>query len=565
VTIDSAHATEAAPTDLQIGEWRLDARGNELRRGAEVVRLEPKVTELLALLASRPGEVLARDELFERIWPGVVVGDDSLTQAVIKLRKALGDDSHSPRYIDTIPKRGYRLIAPVSVASPAKPGSHPRPASTRRGSAYVAIGVTLAALAALGALLTMTPTRRPAGADGRASLAASSLPTVAVLPLSNLSGNPGRDYVSEGMTEDLINALGRFSGLRVMSKSAVQGYRSQTVTSQAIRRDLGARYIVQGSVREAEGRLRVTVSLSDGLDGVQLGSENYEGAAAQLFEIQDRIVADIVGRLHLKLTELEQQRASAKPTESLEAHDLVLRARPLLARTERSANREARALLARAAELDSRHAEVHCRMAHAEFQRAVEGWVEDAEQAVRRAEALAKQALAAAGSDAHVCAHALLATVYVHRDRYEEALAHSQQAIELNPSDATALYWRGAASLSLGRVDEAIGYLETARRFEPRAPAGATANLAVAYYVAGRYAEALSVSDAMLTTAPGNASAHALRAAVLARTGKLEDARAAAEQVRRVAPAFEPENFGARFIDPKYKAMLRAGLREAGL
>jgi adenylate cyclase len=577
LSITSADAAKAIAAELQVGEWRLDARGNALRRGAEVVRLELKATEVLSCLASRPGEVLTREELLERIWPGVVVGDDVLTQAIIKLRKALGDDSRLPRYIDTIPKRGYRLIAPVSAVASAEPGSAPdadRPGGARRAGkarAYTAAAaalVVLVLLVAVGATLTglvEVPRPWPFAARHRGDPSAVSMPTVAVLPLSNSSGDPGRDYFSDGVTEDLINALGRFSGLRVMSRSAVQGYKGQAVAPQVIRRDLGARYLVQGSVREANGRLRVTVELSDAVDGVQLASETYEGAGAQLFEIQDRIVGHIVGKLHLKLTQLEQQRALSQPTASLEAHDLLLRARALHVRTDRASNREARALLARALELDPQYAEVQTALGLAEFQRATDGWVEDAALAMRRAEALAKQVLASADERAHVGAHSLLANIYGHQQRYEDALAHSQRAIELNPSDAIALYWRGSASLSLGRVDEAITFLETARRFEPRPSAGQGLNLAIAYYIAGRYAEALIQADSLLTSVPRNGYAYALRAAALARIGKADEARAAAEQVRRLDPLFDADNFGARFVDPKYTALLRDGLREAGL
>lgn len=548
--------------ELKVGEWRLDTRGNELRRGTEVLRLEPKATEVLACLASRSGEVVGREELLERVWPGVVVGDDALTQAIIKLRKALGDDSHSPRYIETIPKRGYRLIAAVGQAAPVDSTSGGRPRRKPSLGTALMVSVAVLALAALGTYLAIAPSTGPGASD--AGKASASIPTVAVLPLVNASGDPAREYFSDGVTEDLINALGRFSGLRVLSHHSVQAYKGQAVTPDAIRRSLGARYIVQGSVRQADDRLRVTVALSDATSGMQLASEAYDGAGGQLFEIQDRIVRDIVGKLHLKLTELEQQRAFSKPTESLEAHDLLLRARWLLNRSDRGANREARSLLGRALELDPQYAEAHCDMGLAEFQRATEGWVEDAAQATRRAETLARQVLASAHSRAQGCAHALLANVYGHQERYEDALSHSQQAIDLNNSDATALYWRGAAVLSIGHIDEAITFLETARRFEPRPAAGRGLNLGIAYYVAGRHAEALMQAETVLTSVPRNSYAHALKASALARMGKIDEARAAAEQVRRLDPLFDPDNFGARF-GPKYTAMLRDGLREAGL
>lgn len=575
-----AVARNAAPALLQVGAWRLDVRGNALRRDDEVVRLELKATEVLACLAARPGEVVTREELLERVWPGMVVGDDVLTQAVIKLRRALGDDSRHPSYIDTVPKRGYRLIASVSAVvssepdpargdpEPARLGCAPagRPAAAIGAIAVAAMVVVVVVSAVLGATLAgwLDLPRSWSGLGRPGVPPAGSVPTLAVLPLANASGDPSKDYFSAGITEDLIHALGRFSGLRVMSHGAVQGYQGQPVTPQDVHRDLGARYVVQGSVRGADGRIRVTVSLTDAVDGTLLAAETHEGAGLQLFEIQDRIVTYLVGRLRLKVAQLEQQRAFARPSVGLEAHDLLLRARALHARTDRASNREARELLARALALDPQYAELHTALAMAELQRAALGWVEDAEQTLRRAEALARQALASADERAHAGAHALLAAIYGHEERYDDALVHAQRAIELNPSDATSLYWRGAASLSLGRVEEAIEFLEAARRFEPRPSAGQGLNLAIAYSIAGRHAEALLQAEAVLANAPRSGHAYAVKAVVLARAGQVDQARAAAGQIRQLDPLFDADNFGSRF-DPRFTALLRAGLREAGL
>jgi len=255
----SATASPPGPDELQIGEWRVAARGNELRKGVEVVRLEPKAVEVLAHLARTPGEVVGREELLAAVWPGVVVGDDALTQAIIKLRKALGDDAHSPRYIETVSKRGYRLIAPVAtVARVAKPApNHARPALRRKAYALGAAAIVVAAVATLVALPRLP---WPLGSEPRQAPDRSPLPTVAVLPLANLSADPKRDYFSDGLTEDLIQALGRFSGVRVMSFNAVQGFKGKATPPQSIRDQLGARYVVRGSVRESDGNLRGSVA-----------------------------------------------------------------------------------------------------------------------------------------------------------------------------------------------------------------------------------------------------------------------------------------------------------------
>lgn len=547
---------------VRIGAWVLDAHHNELRREGETVRLEPKVIQVLAHLARHPGTAVPREELLSVVWPGVIVGDDALTQAIIKLRKALGDDAHKPAYIETISKRGYRLIAPVEVLEPAVP--HPEPRIRRRLIPFA--GVAAAAIVALIAIGLGASSRLPwpLGTDPKVA-AAPDFPTVAVLPLANLSGDPRREYFSDGVTEDLIAALGRFESVRVMSPNAVQAFKGKAGTPQAIRDALHVRYIVQGSVREEGPRLRVAIALSDSERGTQLWSEQYEGDSRQLFEIQDRIVRTIAGKLQVRLSQLEQERALAKPVETLEAHDLLLRARYLISRVDRVANREARALLVRAAQLAPDYGEVYTAQAAAEFQRATEGFVEDAAQATDRAEELAKRTLGLGDLRAHVRAHTQLAAIYGHQQRHEEALANAERALELNPSDAGALYWGGGALMGVGRLPEAIAMLETARRFDPQPSPGKAILLSIAYYVVGRHADSLMQTNAALARHPRNVYLHAIRAAALAQLGRPEEAAQAADDVRRSNPAFRPDNFGTRFADPKYAAMVQDGLRKAGL
>jgi TolB-like protein/DNA-binding winged helix-turn-helix (wHTH) protein len=358
-------ATKTGRAAFGLGPWRVDPGRNELSRDGEVVRLEPKAVEVLAYLAGRPGEVVPREELLGAVWPGVVVGDDALTQAIIKLRKALGDEAHKPTYIETISKRGYRLIAPVD-------GKRVTAIRRRRVPLWVGTAVVLViVLVAVAAMPMLGKNARmpwPLATDPRGI--STSVPIVAVLPFSNLSGDPKRDYFSDGVTEDIITGLGRFSGLRVMSLNAVQEFAGKPAPLELLKARLGARYIVKGSVREVAPQLRVSVELSDTEKGVLLWSERYDGEGAQLFEIQDRIVRSIVGALQVKVTQFEQQRVFTRPTEELEAHDLVLRARSLLHQLDRRANREARGLLARARELAPNYAEILTALGEAEQQRA---------------------------------------------------------------------------------------------------------------------------------------------------------------------------------------------------
>ena len=555
---------KAGPAKARIGDWWVDASRNELAREGESVRLEPKVIEVLVHLASRPGEVVPREELLAGVWPGVVVGDDVLTQAIIKLRKALGDDAHRPKYIETISKRGYRLIAPVEGPAP------PPAVAGRTWRGRNALAIAAAGLAVVGGIAFLAKSRLadgiprpwPIAADTRGT--SVTVPIVAVLPLANLSGDPAREYFSDGVTEDIIAGLGRFFGLRVMSLRAVEGFKGRAPSPQAVRDELRARYVVKGSVREADGKVRIAVELSDAEKGVSLWADRFEGQGGQLFEIQDRIVRSIVGALHVKVTQLEQQRVFTRPTEALDAHDLVLRARSLLHRLDRRSNREARALLARARELAPDYAEVLTALGESEVQRALYGWVETPEESMRRAEELARQALASVDVRAHTRAHSLLSSVYSNMDRPVDSLRHADLALAANPSDATALYRKGSAVLFGGNAEAAIPILEEARHINPQV-GGNTGNVAYAYYCAGRYGDAIALIETMLTPYPDDIMLRALRTATLAQLGRTEEARDASTQVRRLSPRFEVAKFGLRFGESPYSAKLREGLVKAGL
>jgi adenylate cyclase len=543
---------------LQIGQWRVDPALNELRRGDESLRLEPKAIEVLVFLAHRAGRVVGRDELLAALWPGVVVGDDTLTQAVIKLRRALGDDARAPAYIETVSKRGYRLIAPVAVAAAAS-GAAPQPAPARR-SAWPHPHAAVAAVVLLAVTLTLLFVIAGRPEPDRAPVP----PLIAVLPFSS-GGDSTHDYFSDGVTEDIVDALGRYSGLAVLSWNSVREFRGRAVSPWQVGKQFGARYVVQGSVRHVQGRLRVAVELSDADRGTLLWSQRYDGDGAAVFDIREHVVQQIVAALEVKLTRLEQQRAFTAPAANLQSYDLVLRARALLARSERGANREARALLAQAQTMAPKFADSYLYLADAEFLRVVYGWVEDADAGLRRAEVLANRVLAFDDPMAQARAHALLARVCTSNREFDRALHHVDRALAVNASDAVSHHWRGAALLWLGRIDEAVVSLEKARRLDPAQVPGHGISLALGYFLTGRADEALATVDAFLARFPELDFLHAMRAAVLAQLGKLDEARRAAGEVRRLSPFFDAEQFATRFADTRHTASVQQALRAAGL
>ena len=394
--------------------------------------------------------------------------------------------------------------------------------------------------------------------------AAQQAATIAVLPFANHSADTKREFFSDGLTEDIINALGRFSAIRVIAYNTVQAYKMRVAAPEQIMRELGVRYLVQGSVREAGGTLRINVELSDAAKGTLLWSERYDGPGREVFTMQDRIVGDIVGTLAVKLNAIEQQRAAMKPPESLEAYELVLRARELMRVVERAANREARALIAQAIKLSPNYAEAHAASAFAEFQRAVFGWVEDPAEALRRSEEAARRALTIDDPGANARARGILGNIHTVTGDYEAALADAERALQLNGSDAVAHALRGGILLWTGKIEESIAASEAARRFDPRLSPEGMFNLALAYYLAGRYRDAAQTAAAVESQAR-TVFLHAVHAAALAQLGDAEGARRAADEVRRGSPFFEVNNFGQRLLNPAHREKTVEGLVKAGL
>jgi TolB-like protein/class 3 adenylate cyclase/Flp pilus assembly protein TadD len=423
--------------------------------------------------------------------------------------------------------------------------------------AAVALGIWLAVspggAGVRGWLAAVTGRARPLEIAGRAS--------IAVLPFANLSGDPARDYFSNGLTEDIIGALGRFSGVLVMSHSAVQPYQGKPASIGDIGRELNVRYVVQGSVRQADGRLRVTAELGDAGTGGQLWSDRVEGQGKDLFEIQDRIVRSIVGTLAVKLTSLEQQRVRSKPPDSLEAYDLVLQARELIRQGERGANRQARELLQRSLTISPNDADAYTALAYAEYHRASLGFVEDATASFQRAEEHARKALSIDEPRAHARAHAILAKTYVVLGEHARGLASAERAVGLNPSDPVGYGARATALLYQGRLDEAIANFEIAQRLDPRDPLDIGGGAAIAYLMAGRFAEAIATADAH----PRNPFMPLVRIAALVETGRIDEARQHAKTFRETGPLFQVEHIGTRFSNPAHARRFQQALREAGL
>src|SRR5262245_40611118 len=396
----------------------------------------------------------------------------------------------------------------------------------------------------------------------RASVVArgAGRPTIAILPFAN-HDDQARGYFADGVTQDIINALGRFSQLSVMSWNAVVPFRANPAKPAQVARELGVRYQVEGSVRRAADRVRVTAELV-GADGRVLWSDRFEDALSDLFSMQDKIITRIAGSLAIRVTDNEQQRVFAKPTASLEAYDLVLRARPSLQRPSRASNVEARSLLRRAIELDPGFAAAYAALAETYHIDVSWGWSEAPGKTLERASELAAKALQLDESEQR--AHVVLGHVHLFHNRFDQAKVEMERAIAINPSDAHALAGRGNILMWLGQTDEAIASLELAEQLDPEINADDRFALAMAHYLKRHYESAIGQAELNLRNSQSSKFSYVVLGACYGQQARAAEAARVLAELRRLDPTFEPDAFGSKFRNPDDLEHLRAGLRLAG-
>ncbi|MBP6766187.1 MAG: tetratricopeptide repeat protein [Reyranella sp.] len=439
----------------------------------------------------------------------------------------------------------------------------PRPRRRAR-MAVAAAAVASVLLAVAGGLAYFSGHLLPA----EEAVAAAPVPietglSVAVLVFANQSGDPAQDYFSDGLTEDITRALGRFRQLTVLSYGAVLPFRGRNVSPQEIGRVLRARYIVGGTVRRMGPRVRVTVQLSDAMTGTQLWSDHYDDDLGDIFAVQDRIARRIAGTLATNLQQLAVQQSLRKPTDNLDAYDMLLRGRTRAAETTPSGNRAAREMLERAMAMAPNYADAYAELAGVHFERATFGWSEFPQQDIDTAIRYAQKAIAL--DDESVLAHGVLARAYAATRKYDLAMAESERALEINPSDAEVLRARAAVLLWTGRVEEAIATAEIANRLNPNIGPEAALNLGIAYLLIGRYADAVRLLETVRTRFPAYPLLDLPLAGAYAELGRMTEAKEALEEGLRKNPHLEAASFGTRFQDPALQQRLVASLRKADL
>jgi adenylate cyclase len=564
--------------------FTLDLTRGRLSAGDRELSLRPKSFEVLRYLVENADRLISKDDLMQAVWPNVIVTDDSLKQCVSEVRFALGDSEQ--RMIKTVPRRGYVFVAPISspsIGSPSEPLTNDADAITVRrldepptrqdGSATWKVQRWWAASAGVVLLLLMAAAgvwswRQSPG------LALPDRPSIAVLPFVNMGGDPQLDYFSDGVSEDLIISLGKFADLFVIARNSAFTYKGKELNPKQIGRELGVRYLIQGSIRREAERLRFTTQLLEAATGKQLWAERYDRELTDLFAVQDDVTAKIVVTLVAHITKSELNRALRKPPETLAAYDSYLRANALMKTMHRENRGEmiaaARQLYERSLAADPHFAPAIQGLAHTY----VTAWQEPTkyepiageylkQATLNRALFLAQTAIELDGNLAE--AHATLGFILRWQYRFNESTAEFERAFALNPNLADGRF--GNMLNHQGRASEAIDFMKRIMRLDPFHPAVYFQYLGNANYLTGQYEAAFELIRTGAHRMPGYRPVFVWLAAAAAQSGRDKEARAAAAEVLRLQPDFTISRWLdlLRLVKQVDADRLADGLRKAGL
>jgi adenylate cyclase len=401
-----------------------------------------------------------------------------------------------------------------------------------------------------------------------AALPLPEKPSIAVLPFQNMSGDAEQDYFADGMVEDIITALSRFRQLFVIARNSSFVYKGRAVDVKQVSRELGVRYVLEGSVRKAAGRIRITAQLIDAATAAHLWAEHFDGGLDDIFDLQDRVTVRVVGAIAPKLEQAEIERTRRKPTESLDAYDYYLRGRANLNLGSREATEEGLRQFHQAVQIDAGFASAYAMAAWCQLWRKVNGWMTDRALEMAAGERLARRAVELAQDDDVALTRGGHALGHFAGD-LDTGIALTDKALLLNPNLASAWFLGGYLRIWIGRPDDALAYLERAMRLSPVDPEmyRMEAGMAMAHLFAGRTETAAALAEKAFRQLPSFLMPAAIVAACHALAGDRGKAERAIDQVRRLDPALRLSNLADWLPIHRSQdlATLTEGLRKAGL
>ncbi len=491
---------------VRIADFELELRAGELRRGDYRVILPKKPFQILTALLERPGELVTRDELVRRLWPAGTFVDFnlSLNKAMNRLREALQDSAEAPRVIETLPKRGYRLIAEVDGIG-VHPAIEAEPTALPFGKDGIFMRRVLLLTAGLGVLAAVTLLFNFIRVGASWSTVQAPIRSIAVLPLENISGDLGEEYFADGITDELITELGKIGQLRVVSRTSVMRYKGLHKPLHQIARELNVGAIVEGTMLRSGTRVRITAQLIDASTDRHLWAESYEGEAGDVMAFQDEVATAIANRIRINLTPEERAVLRASQRVDPESHDTYLKGRFLWNQRTPNELRKAIEFFNEAIQKDPNYALAYAGLADT-YSVLSDHDVLYPSEAYPKAKAAALKALQI--DDTLAEAHAALGRIEWGYD-WDTARAENefQRAIQLNYSDSTAHQWYADLLIEGRRADEAIREAKSAFALDPfNVPI--SLKLGEAYYYAERYDEAIEQGRNTVDLHPSSGDSH---------------------------------------------------------
>ena len=510
-------------------EYAFDTDRRELYRGANIVSMAPQVFDLLDYLIRNRERVVSKDDLVNAIWRGRIVSDAALTTRINVARSVIGDSGDAQRFIRTLPRRGFRFIGAVHEADRSCDAS------------------------------AVPDNREESSTPG---LALPDKPSIAILPFENMSGDPEQDYFADGIVDEITTALSRFNFLFVIARNSSFTYKGKSVDIKQVGRELGVRYVLEGSVRKAAGKIRIIGQLIDAATGMHVWADRFEGDLSDIFALQDRMTESVVSTIAPKMLQIQIDLASRRPN-NLSAYDLCLRALAHFYLLTRDGTAEALRLVSRALEIEPRSGFAARIAGSCHLTNVFQVWAADPKPEIEEGLRLVRLALAADRNDDAALSILGLATASFFGE-YDSAREMVDRAVVLNPNSAFAWYERGWTYLLLELPEEAVRSFERAIRISPNDPLLVLnfTGMGFAYIRLRRFDDAILAAKKALSMNPAYGPAYRCSASAFAHLGQDAQARSAAARALEIEPDFRVSKLLAR-RNPRDPIVIE-GLRKAG-
>ena len=555
---------------LLINDWRISPAEGVLSRNNEVVHLEPKAMDVLIYFASHPGEVIMREELERDVWNGALVGYDAVTNTVIKLRKALQDDARQPRFIATIPKKGYQLIASVTYPedhnSPESSIDISEPLIIQPHKALLSWPIRKIGIASLAgifvfALISLWPSIFSIPIDNNND----SPQSIVVLPFDNISNDPKQEYLANGITEDIITDLSRLSNVLVIASNTSSTYKGKNISSTKVGTDLNVKFVLKGSIQQFGDAVRVNAQLVNSKTGFNIWAQRYDRNITEVFAVQDEVTDSIVKALTVKITNQEKNRLAKRATASLKAYDFFQEGQKISVLRTKESYEQSREVYQKAIELDPDYGRAYGAMAITliiDYQR---GWIDTPIETLDRALVLAKKAVALDNSTPQT--YWALGFIYLIRKEYDNAEKAIIEAIRIAPNYADGYGLLALIKMYLGQPERAIELNKKGMRLNPYYSWQYLYTHGSAYYMKGDYSTAIIKLEKAQARNENAVQVKLFLAASYIKTGRLNDAQWVIYELQALNPTATITDIEKTIpiANTKIKLSLLDDLRKAGL